>query len=80
MTHITFRLTAKNRDQLQNPTFGNRVWATFTFLPEDFVGAKFYCPHALAGGNQHIWIREKMLEFSSTELSTLSPYNLSVKM
>jgi len=54
MTHITFRLTAKNRDQLQNPTFGNRVWATFTFLPEDFVGAKFYCPHALAGGNQHI--------------------------
>jgi len=41
---------------------------------ENFVGAKFYCPHALAGSNQHIRIREKMLEFSSTMLSTLSPY------
>jgi len=29
MTHVTFRLTAKNRDQLRNPTLGNRVWATF---------------------------------------------------
>ena len=28
MTHITGRLTAKNRDQLRNPTLGNRVWAT----------------------------------------------------
>jgi len=27
------RLTAKNRDQLRNPTLGNRVWATFTFSP-----------------------------------------------
>ena len=35
-----------------------------------FVGSKFYCPHALAGGNQRIRIRE----FSSTVLSTLSPY------
>jgi len=25
------RLTAKNRDQLRNPTLGNRVWVTFTF-------------------------------------------------
>ena len=24
-------LTAKNRDQLKNPTLGYRVWATFTF-------------------------------------------------
>jgi len=32
MTHVTRRLTAKNRDQLRNPTLGNRVWATFTFL------------------------------------------------
>ena len=29
MTHVTCRLTAKNQDQLRNPTFGNRVWATF---------------------------------------------------
>ena len=27
MTHVTCRLTAKNRDQLRNPTLGNRAWA-----------------------------------------------------
>jgi len=27
MTHVTCKLTAKNRDQLRNPTLGNRVWA-----------------------------------------------------
>jgi len=32
MTHVTCRLTAKNRDQLRNPTLGNRVRATFTFF------------------------------------------------
>ena len=32
MTHLTCRLSVKNRDQLRNPTLGNRVWATFTFL------------------------------------------------
>jgi len=31
MTQVTCRLTANNRDQLQNPTLGNRVRATFTF-------------------------------------------------
>ena len=29
MTHVTCMLTAKNRDQLRNPTLGNWVWATF---------------------------------------------------
>ena len=35
VTHVTYRPTAKNRDQLRNPTLGSRlsrVWATFTFL------------------------------------------------
>jgi len=32
MTHVTCRLTANNRDQLRNPTLGNRVRAIFTFL------------------------------------------------
>jgi len=32
MTHVTCRLTAKNRDHVRNPTLGSRVWATFTFL------------------------------------------------
>jgi len=38
MTHVTCRLTAKNRDQLRNPTLGNRVWATFTFTFLAFGG------------------------------------------
>ena len=29
MTHVTCRLTAKNWDQLWNPTLSNRVWDTF---------------------------------------------------
>jgi len=32
MTYVTCRLTAKDRNQLRNPTLGNRVWTTFTFL------------------------------------------------
>ena len=31
MTHVTCRLTANHRDQLRNPTLGNRIWTTFTF-------------------------------------------------
>ena len=34
----TTRLTAKNWDQLRDPTLGNRVWATFSFLPPAFGG------------------------------------------
>jgi len=41
---------------------------------KDFVGVEFYCPQALADGNQGILVREKTLEFSSTVLSTLFPY------
>jgi len=52
--------------------------STFSQELEDFVGAKFYGPHALADGNQHIRIREKTLEFSSTVLFTLSPYLYSL--
>jgi len=38
MTHVTCRLTAKNRDDLRNTMLGNRVWATFTF----FICMLFY--------------------------------------
>ena len=34
MTNVTSRLTAKDRDQLRNPTLGNRVWATFFYMGE----------------------------------------------
>ena len=63
MTHVTCRLTVKNRDQLRNPTLSNELWATFPFFclsPSTGVGSKFYisttfitgmmnCMH-LAGG------------------------------
>jgi len=32
MTHVTCRLTARNRDQLWNRMLGSQVWATFTFF------------------------------------------------
>jgi len=35
MTHVTCRLTARNQNQLRNPTLGNRVWATFTFFLQE---------------------------------------------
>ena len=38
MIHVSCRLTAKNRDQLQDPTLVNRVWATFTFTRPNFLG------------------------------------------
>jgi len=41
---------------------------------DDLANANFYCLYALADGNQRIQITEKMLEFSSTVLSTLSLY------
>ena len=37
------------------------------------MDAKFYYPHALADGDQRIWIMEKMLEFSTVSY-TLSLY------
>jgi len=39
MTHVTYRLTAKNRDQLRNPTLGNRVWAAFFIDIDIDIGA-----------------------------------------
>ena len=44
MTHVTCRLTAKNRDQLRNSTLGNRVRATFTFF-YDSVWCRKNCNH-----------------------------------
>jgi len=39
---------------------------------DDFVGAKFYYPHALADGNQHIWIREKTGALLNSIIYTVS--------
>jgi len=37
ITHVTCRLTAKNRHQLRNPTLSYRVWATFYLLNDCIV-------------------------------------------
>ena len=37
MSHVTCRLTTKNRYQLRNPTLGNRVWATCTFFTSSIL-------------------------------------------
>ena len=46
MTHVTCKMTAKNRDQLRNPTLGIRVWAPFTF----FI---LYCQHTIPSTHTH---------------------------
>ena len=48
MTHVTCRLTAKNRDQLRNPTLGDRVWATFTFFGWQQWGRSLRCMSGLS--------------------------------
>jgi len=72
-------LVSKTQQQQQPPFYSHHTGqpalaGTSSQELEDFVGAKFYWPHALADGNQCIWIREKTLEFSSTALPTLAPY------
>jgi len=44
-------------------------------LSQKIVGAKFYCPHALADGNQRTQVREKTLEFTSVVLPVPSLYH-----
>ena len=58
---VTCRLTAKNQDQLRNPTFGSLIWATFAFFthPTDRArGIMFWCClsiFAYSGGGIPDW-------------------------
>jgi len=93
MTHVTCMLTAKNRDQLRNPTLGNRVWATFTFF---YI---FICPslvisfvllkmrHVLLAANNDIYIVNLIFNLqdscspvpiAGTSSSVDSPLSLSI--
>jgi len=57
VTHITCRLIAKNRDQLRNPTLGNRVRATFTLLLiSQFVWVKNWVKFVRFCPTQHNFI------------------------
>jgi len=56
MTHVTYRLTAKNRYQLRNPTLGDRVSASFTFTSVATVSSA--CPFVFAlVGNESVPIQ-----------------------
>ena len=50
MTHVICRLTAKNWDQLRNPTLGNRVWATFLHIQNPEVRCAYVTPPSTALG------------------------------
>jgi len=65
----TTRFTAIIQVTLCYPAPPVKNWGIF--------GAKFYCPHALAGRNHRSWIGEKMLEFSSAMLFALTQYPYS---
>jgi len=70
--------TETSTQQQPPPVYGHYTGQpAFAGTPplEDFVGAKFHCPHALADGNERICIKEKMREFSSTVIPTQSPYH-----
>ena len=58
MTHVTCRLTAKNRDQLRDPTLCNRVWAIFTFLPNHILIVDLNL-------NRHLTLLTSTLNFNS---------------
>ena len=47
MTHVTCRLTAKNQDQVQNPTLGNRVWASFLLTTVHHLYTVIAMPHQM---------------------------------
>ena len=52
MIHVTCRLTAKNRYQLQNHTLGNRVCAAFTFFT--FYSYLQHCVYGWITGHNRI--------------------------
>ena len=43
MTHVTCRLTAKNRDQPRDHTLGNRLWVTFYLILRIAMQPKTRC-------------------------------------
>ena len=68
MTHVTCRLTAKNRDQLRNPTLGNRVRATFTFSTTRKVSAVADEPSRRATSFSRQWCMDDQCDKFAVEL------------
>jgi len=60
MTHVTCRLTAKNRDQLRNPTLGNRVRAAFTYLLWFYQPMAVSAPGLVLSAGESFWSHVKI--------------------
>jgi len=71
MTHVTCRLTAKNRDQLWNPTLGCRVWATFTFLEQDILRAALHSAKMQPLATDAAWVCLLVTTVSPTKMAEL---------
>jgi len=80
MTHATCRLTAKNRDQLRNPTLGIRVWAIFTFYPLTIIDTIRYILLTIQTLNLLTGIlqRSSLNDLYTREMSPGTKYNLIV--
>ena len=73
MTHVTCRLTAKNRDQLRNPTLGSRAWATFFSIEQ--LRRSVYCTVLLAASRAKTMDQQQQqpAQVSSSSSSHLPP-------
>jgi len=68
--------------QQQPPFYGHytgqpALASTSSYELEDFVGAKFYCLHALADGNQHIHSIMVSIYNGGMFCILLLPYNMT---
>ena len=77
MTHVTCRLTARNRDQLRDRTLGNGVWATFTPFLLNYLliftrSVGVYCSQLLHGRSPSLHLRRSTSLVENSKGSTYS--------
>ena len=65
------RLTAKNRDQLQNPTLGGRIRDTFTFFTKLGLHQSSLCLR-IVGRTDYFYLANKSAQNEYKQLSQLT--------
>ena len=84
MTHVTCRLTAKNRDWLRNLTLGNRVWATFLCVVNTCAVRAVYWQSKLCFARSPTLVvagqRGERLTETSHPINTLQHFTCSTKI
>ena len=55
MTHVTCRLTAKNKGSSPEPTLGSRVWATFFIKKSIWLFLNKFLKLVLDGLDADVW-------------------------